>query len=66
MYLVPNIYNSFKFQNVDFSGGLVIKNPPATTGDAGSILGLRISSRVGNGNPPVLFSFTNTREASYV
>jgi len=66
MYLVPNIYNSFKFHNVGFSGGLVIKNPPATTGNAGSNLGLRISSRVGNGNPPVFFSFTNTREASYV
>jgi len=38
-------------QQKNFSGGLVIKNPPADTGDAGLIPGLRRSLREGNGNP---------------
>ena len=36
-----------------FPGGAVVKNPPANAGeerDAGLILGLRRSTRVGNGN----------------
>ena len=34
-----------------YSSGLVVKNPPATTGDTGSISGLERSPGVGNGNP---------------
>ena len=34
-----------------FPGGLVVKNPPANEGDAGSITGLGISPGEGNGNP---------------
>ena len=36
---------------VDFPGGPVEKNLPASAGDAGLISGLRRSSVVGNGNP---------------
>ena len=32
-------------------GGSVVKNPPASAGDTGSILGLRKSPGEGNGNP---------------
>ena len=34
-----------------FSGGLVVKNPPANAGDVGSIPGLGRSPGEGNGNP---------------
>ena len=34
-----------------FSGGSVVKNPPAKTGDGGLVPGLGISPREGNGNP---------------
>ena len=34
-----------------FSGGVVIKNPPANAGDSGSIPGLRRSPGEGNGYP---------------
>ena len=34
-----------------YSSGLEVKNPPANTGDAGSISGLERSPGVGNGNP---------------
>ena len=34
-----------------FSGGSVIKNPPANTGDVGSIPGSGRSPGEGNGNP---------------
>ena len=34
-----------------FLGGSVVKNPPASAGDAGSVPGLRRSVGVGNGNP---------------
>ena len=34
-----------------FSGGSELKNPPANTGDVGSILGLGRSPGGGNGNP---------------
>ena len=34
-----------------FSGGSVIKNPPANAGDVGSIPGLERSPGEGNGNP---------------
>ena len=33
-----------------FSGGLVVKNPPANAGDLGLIPGLGRSPREGNGN----------------
>ena len=35
----------------DFSGGAVVKNPPADAGDAGSIPGLERSPGEGNGYP---------------
>ena len=35
-----------------FPGGSVIKNPPANTGDVGSIPGSGRSPGEGNGNPP--------------
>ena len=34
-----------------FLGGSVVKNPPASAGDAGSVPGLRRCVGVGNGNP---------------
>ena len=39
------------YRTVDFPGGLVVKNPPANAGDAGSIPGLGRSPGEGNGNP---------------
>ena len=36
---------------LDFPGGSVAKNPPANTGDMGSIPGLAKSPGGGNGNP---------------
>ena len=36
---------------LDFSGGSVVKNPPAIAGDMGSIPGSGRSPGVGNGNP---------------
>ena len=36
---------------MEFPGGSVVKNLPANVGDPGSITGLGISPRVGNGNP---------------
>ena len=36
-----------------FCSGSVVKNLPANTGDAGSILGLETSPGVGDGNSPV-------------
>ena len=36
---------------VGFPRGSVVKNPPAKTGDAGSIPGLEGSPGEGNGNP---------------
>ena len=38
-------------QQVHFSGGSVVKNPPAEAGDAGSIPGSGRSPGGGNGNP---------------
>ena len=35
----------------DFSGGSVVKNPPANAGDVGSILGSGRSPGEGKGNP---------------
>ena len=37
--------------NLDFSGGSMVKNPPANPGDLGSIPGWRRSLGEGNGNP---------------
>ena len=36
---------------MDFLGGSVVKNPPATAGDVGSIPGSGRTSGEGNGNP---------------
>ena len=38
-----------------FPSDSVVKNPPASTGDAGSILELGRSPGVGNGNPTLVF-----------
>ena len=37
--------------NLDFSGGSMVKNPPANAGELGSIPGLKRSFGEGNGNP---------------
>ena len=37
--------------NLDFSGGSMVKNPPANGGELGSIPGLKRSFGEGNGNP---------------
>ena len=37
---------------VGFTGGTVVKNPPANTGDADSIPGLGKSAEEGNSNSP--------------
>ena len=43
---------AFLFQiKVGFPGVSVVKNPPASTGDSGSIPGSRRSPGEGNGNP---------------
>ena len=42
-----------------FPGSLVVKNLPANTGDAGSILGLGRSPRGGNCNPLQYSSLDN-------
>ena len=39
------------FQQMNFSGGSAVKNPPASAGDAGSIPGPGRSPGKGNGNP---------------
>ena len=44
---------------MDFPGGSVVKNPPANTGDAGSIPGLGRSPGEGNGNSPQYFCLGN-------
>ena len=49
----------------DFQGGTMVKNLPANVGDAGdlgSILGLGISPRVGNGNPLRYSSLENSMD----
>ena len=38
-------------ESVSFPGGSVVKNPPASTGDMGSIPGLERSSGEGNDHP---------------
>ena len=40
------------YKIVCLTGGSVVKNPPANTGDERSIPGLGRSAREGNGNPP--------------
>ena len=42
-------YGTLKAQG--FSGGSMVKNPPTSAGDVGSVLGSGRSSAVGNGNP---------------
>ena len=39
------------YHNKGFPGGSVVKNPPASAGDAGSIPAEGISHGEGNGNP---------------
>ena len=52
--LVFSIYSSFKQCHIVFTGGTVVKNLPASAGDAremGLVPGLGRSPGVGNGNP---------------
>ena len=42
-----------------FPGGLAVKNPSASAGDAASIPGLGRSPREGNGNVPQYFCLGN-------
>ena len=35
-----SMYNTYKYQIMDFPGGVVVKNPPANAGDTGSSPGL--------------------------
>ena len=42
-----------------FPSGSVVKNPPASSGDVGSIPGLGRSPGEGNGNPLQLFCLEN-------
>ena len=46
------MYNVGTIVHVGFSGGSVVKNPPANAGDSGSVSGSRRSPGEGNGNPP--------------
>ena len=43
--------NMSQRSHAGFSGGSVVRNPPANAGDPGSIPGLGSSSGEGNGNP---------------
>ena len=45
------MYNAGTIVHVGFSGGSVVKNPPANAGDSGSISGSRRSPGEGNGQP---------------
>ena len=45
-----NMYNVGTIVHVGFSGGSVVKNPPANAGDSGSISGWGRSAEEGNGN----------------
>ena len=47
---------------VDFPGGLVVENPPANAGDAGSIPGSGRSSGGGSGNPLQYSCLGNTMD----
>ena len=40
-----------------FPGGSVVENPPANTGDVGSIPGLGRAPEKGNGNPPRILAW---------
>ena len=40
-----------------FPGGSVVENPPANTGDVGSIPGLGRAPEKGNGNPPCILAW---------
>ena len=45
------VFNIAILADMDFSGGSVVKNPPANAGGAGSIPGSGRSPGEGNGNP---------------
>ena len=49
--LIPIHFNLHGSIYENFPGGSVVKNPPASTRDAGLIPGLRRSPGGGNGNP---------------
>ena len=45
------LINTWQYARWGFPGGSVVKNLPASAGDAGSIPGLRRCPEEGNGNP---------------
>ena len=49
-------------ESVSFPGGSVVKNPPASTGDMGSIPGLERSSGEGNDHPTLCVSRAHYRD----
>ena len=50
IHLYTVIYNNNVYSTLDFPGGSVVKNPPASAGDTGLILGSGRSLGEGNGN----------------
>ena len=52
----------FENDGQQFPDGSVVKNPPASAGDAGLILGLGRSPRRGNGNPLQYFCLENAMD----
>ena len=57
-----DIYNYIRSHTLGgFPGGSVVKNLPANSGDAGSILGSGRSPEGGNGNPLQCYSLGNPK-----
>jgi len=50
--LVSLVTNNLVYSLQGFPGGSMVKNPPDDAGDSGSIPGLEVSLKGGNGNPP--------------
>ena len=64
-YLIKENKFLISFQNADWSSKMVaqvVKNPPANTGDTGSVPGLRRSHGEGNGNPLQYHCLENSME----
>ena len=54
IFMTPSLLRNLQFPSLyfmGFPGGSVVKNLPASAGDAGSIPGLGRSPGEGNGNP---------------
>ena len=60
--LIPIHFNLHGSIYENFPGGSVVKNPPASTRDAGLIPGLRRSPGGGNGNPLQYSYLENSRD----